>query len=463
MSDASTSGAVEGEPAGTLRVHVITYGCQMNVFDTRRIIQVLQPLGYQETDDPVMADLILLNTCSVREKPEQKAIGTITRLKPLKEARPGLVLGVCGCVGQQHGRALLDRVPWLDLVFGTDNIRDLPGLLESVHQGRRVGHVRRMARKEYEFVRVEPAAETGPTAFLTIIKGCDKVCTFCIVPHVRGREISKPADLVIREVESLVSAGVREVTLLGQNVNSYGKDRPEGPDFPELLERVNGVTGLARIRFVTSHPADADQKMMECFGRLPKLAEYLHLPVQSGSDAVLKRMRRGYSIRDFRDKIAMARRSCPDIALSTDFIVGFPGETEDDFRMSLDLIREVGFDANFSFKYSPRPRTRAIRMNDDVPEEVKAARLEELQDLQDGIMAFRMARFLDRVEEVLVEGTSKARDFEWMGRTRTNRVVNFPPPTDGGVGPGDMVRVRIDRILAHSLRGRVAGTDRKGS
>ncbi|NOZ02499.1 MAG: tRNA (N6-isopentenyl adenosine(37)-C2)-methylthiotransferase MiaB [Deltaproteobacteria bacterium] len=436
-------------------VHIITYGCQMNVFDTHRILQVLRPLGYRETDDPAMADLILLNTCSVRDRPEQKVIGTVTRLKPLKESRPDMMMGVCGCVGQQHGRALLDRLPWLDLVFGTDNILDLPDMLAATHKGRRVANTRRMKRREYEFVGVDPAVERGPTAFLTIIKGCDKVCTYCIVPRVRGREVSKPADVVEAEVRSLVASGVRDVTLLGQNVNSYGKDLQDGPDFTGLLERLDGIPGLSRLRFVTSHPADADQGMLECFGRLPRLAEYLHLPVQSGSNRILKLMRRGYTVREYLRCIDTARKASPDIAVSTDFIVGFPGETDEDHRMSLDLIRAVRFDAIFSFKYSPRPGTRAVRMEDDVPEEVKAARLLELQTLQDGIMAERMSRFLGRVEEVLVEGPSRASGFEWMGRTRTNRIVNFPPPEGASIGPGDLVDVRIDEIKAHSLRGTV--------
>ncbi|MBL6975399.1 MAG: tRNA (N6-isopentenyl adenosine(37)-C2)-methylthiotransferase MiaB [Deltaproteobacteria bacterium] len=455
MADVDDRFAFPSTGLPSRRVHVITYGCQMNVFDTRRMLQVLRPLGYEETDDMTMADLILLNTCSVREKPEQKVIGTITRLKPLKEARPGLVLGIGGCVGQQHGKALLDRLPYLDLVFGPDNIRDLPDMLASVEKGRQVGNTRRMKRKDYEFVAVEARAEAGPTAFLTIIKGCDKVCAFCIVPHVRGREISKPPDQVVHEVEALVARGVREVTLLGQNVNSYGKDRPSEGDFADLLARVSAVPGLARLRFVTSHPADADRRMMECFRRLPNLAEYLHLPIQSASDTVLKRMRRGYTVAEYLLKIEMARDACPDIALSTDFIVGFPGETREDFDRSMALIEKVRFDIIFSFKYSPRPRTRAVRMEDDVPENEKADRLQALQDLQDRIMVSRMERFLGRVEEVLVEGASRARDFEWMGRTRTNRVVNFPTSPAGAVKPGDLVGVRIEEVKAHSLRGRV--------
>jgi len=426
----------------------------MNVFDTRRILQVIAPLGYRETSEPALADLVLLNTCSVREKPETKVIGTLTRLKPLKETRPDVVLGVCGCVGQQHGRALLERIPYLDLVFGTDNIAELPNMLAAVSNGRRPALTKRMPRRDYSFVTVEPEFELGPTAFLTISKGCDKVCSFCIVPRLRGREVSKPAGLVMDEIHAMTTGGVREVTLLGQNVNSWGRDLHDGSGFADLLRRIEDEGGLDRFRFVTSHPADADRKMLESFGRLDGLAEYLHLPLQSGSDRVLKGMRRGYSADDYLGQIETARKACSDIALSTDVIVGFPGETVEDFQATLRLVKAVEFDRMFSFKYSKRPGTLAARMDDDVAEEEKAARLKELQDLQDGITASRMARFEGRVEEVLVEGPSKASALEWKGRTATNWVVNFPDPEGREVGPGDLVDVKIGEIKAHSLRGR---------
>ncbi len=443
----------------TRRVHVITYGCQMNVHDTRRIVQVLRPLGFQETQDPAMADLILLNTCTVRERPERKVLSTLARLKPLKEARPGLVLGVCGCVGQQHGEALLERVPYLDLVFGTDNIADLPSLIESVEHGRRISYTRRMTRHDYRFIEADPAVEAGPTAFLTIAKGCDKACSYCIVPYVRGREVSKPLGQVLDEVRRLVASGVREVTLLGQNVNSYGRDRPDGCDFVGLLERVAATPGLLRLRFVTSHPADVDARMMDCFARLPVLASCLHLPLQSGSDRVLARMRRGYTMSEYLQKVEMARVARPDIALSTDIIVGFPGETPEDFQATLRAIESVRFDTMFSFKYSPRPHTSAARLPDDVPEAEKAARLRDLQALQDEVTASRMLRFLGRDEEVLVEGpsgrTAEGGGITVMGRTSTNVVVHFPLPAGRPAQPGDIVRVRIEEVLAHCLRGRV--------
>ncbi len=458
------------DPVPTRRVHVITYGCQMNVHDTRRIVQVLRPLGFQETPDPALADLVLLNTCSVREKPERKVLSTLARLKPLKEARPGLVLGVCGCVGQQHGEALLERVPYLDLVFGTDNIADLPSLLASVEHGGRTSHTRRMARRDYRFLEADPAVEAGPTAFLTITKGCDRACSYCIVPYVRGREVSKPPEQVLDEVRRFVASGVREVTLLGQNVNSYGRDRPVGCGFVGLLERVAATPGLLRLRFVTSHPADADARMMECFARLPVLASHLHLPLQSGSDRVLARMRRGYTISEYLQKVEMARAARPDIALSTDIIVGFPGETSEDFQATLKAVEAAQFDTMFSFKYSPRPHTAAARLPNDVPEAEKAARLRDLQALQDEITAARMLRLLGRDEEVLVEGPSRndaTRErtsggrlegpVQWMGRTSTNYLVHFPPPEGRPVSPGDLVVVHIEEVLAHCLRGTVRG------
>jgi tRNA-2-methylthio-N6-dimethylallyladenosine synthase len=449
------------EPA-TRRVHVITYGCQMNVYDSRRIAQVLGDDGWQETGDPALADLVLINTCSVRERPEQKVLGTLSRLMPLKESHPGLRFGVCGCVAQQHGEALLKRVPYLDLVFGPDRIGDLPEMLRAVADGDRQARTTLDAPADHAFLPVDPAAESGPAAFLTIMKGCDRFCSYCIVPHVRGREVSKPADRVVAEVASLVAGGVREVTLLGQNVNAWGKEAGGGARFPDLLRQVSAVPGLARLRFVTSHPADADDAMLDLFGALPNLAEYLHLPVQSGSDAVLSRMRRGYAVDRYLDRLRRVRQACPDVSVSTDFIVGFPGETDEDFAATMRLVEEAGFDLIFSFKYSPRPGTAAALLADDVPESVKVDRLARLQALQDGITARRMQRYRGRVEEVLVEGPSRdmvrggrgqGAVLEVAGRTRTNVVVNVPVDVPADRLRGRLARVRIDEVLPHSLRG----------
>ncbi|MBM4397074.1 MAG: tRNA (N6-isopentenyl adenosine(37)-C2)-methylthiotransferase MiaB [Deltaproteobacteria bacterium] len=448
----------DGAAGARLRYHIVTYGCQMNVFDSRRIGQSLRLAGYEETADPVMADVILLNTCSVRDKPEKKVLATLARLRPLKEARPGTVLGVCGCVGQQHGQALLDRVPYLDLVFGPDRVVEAAALVEAARGGARLADVARQSRGDHAFAPVDPEAEPGPTAFLTVMKGCDKVCSYCIVPYVRGREVSKPVALVLDEVRRLVEGGVREVTLLGQNVNAYGKDLACGADFADLLAAIDAVPGLLRLRFVTSHPADADERMLSCFGRLRTVAPYLHLPVQAGSDRVLDRMRRGYTAAEYLDKIAIARRHCPDVALSTDVIVGYPGETREDFEATLRVVEAARYDTMFSFKYSPRPHTAAARLEDDVPEAEKADRLREVQSLQDRIGAERLARFLGRVEEVLVEGPSRAArtrgaGAQWSGRTATNHVVNFAARPGEPPAPGDLVRVRITDVLAHCLAG----------
>ncbi len=454
------------EPASR-RVHIITYGCQMNVFDSRRIAQVLRGRGYAETADPAMADLVLINTCSVRDRPEKKVLGTLSRLLPLKQARDGVLFGVCGCVAQQHGRDLLKRLPYLDLVFGTDSIAELPVLLDRVEAGERVAFTTVMPREDYAFVDVDPTLEQGPSAFLTIMKGCDRFCAYCIVPSVRGREVSKLPDRVVAEVRALVDSGVREVTLLGQNVNAYGKGLAEIVDFVSLLERVAAVPGLARLRFVTSHPADADDRMLDAFGRLSVLAEALHLPLQSGSDRILAAMRRGYTLETYLAKVARLRVACPDIALSTDMIVGFPGETDDDFQASMRALAEAQYDQMYSFKYSPRPGTTAARLPDDVPEPVKAERLAALQGLQDRITTERMTRFQDRIEEVLVEGPSRdqgspervgriaAGMLEWFGRTRTGMVINFPASMGTPNPTGRLVHVRVDEVLVHSLRGTV--------
>lgn len=447
-------------------VHVITHGCQMNVHDSRRIVQVLARLGYRETPDPAGADLILINTCSVRARPENKVLGTLARLRPLKESRPGMKIAVCGCVAQQHGRELLDRVPWLDLVFGPDRIPDLPGMIRDLDEGSRVAVTGQDDPEDYRFLPVDPSSEPGPTAFVTVTKGCNRFCSYCIVPFVRGREASKPPDMLVREIRGLVSAGVREVTLLGQNVNAWGRGLPGEPRFADLLETVAAIPGLRRIRFVTSHPADAEDRLLDLFGSLPNLAPYLHLPVQAGSDAVLQRMHRGYTAAHYLGRLERVRRACPDIALSTDVIVGFPGETREDFQATLALVREARFDGMFSFAYSPRPGTAAARWPDDVPAGEKAARLAELQALQDGITASRMERYRGRELDVLVEGPSRDatrsregagdRRGEVQGRSGTNVPVHFRSDLPPERARGRMARVLVDEILAHSLRGTLA-------
>jgi tRNA-2-methylthio-N6-dimethylallyladenosine synthase len=445
-------------------VYVQTFGCQMNVNDTDRIVQVLEPYNYTATDDPKKANLIVLNTCSVRAKAEHKVLSTLGRLAPLKEYNDDLVLSVGGCVAQQEGAKLLKKAPFLDLVFGPDHIADLPQLLDRVRSSKdRVSETTFFKRKTYEFIEAEPRKDVQRvTDFVTIMKGCDKVCSFCIVPFTRGREVSKPAEMVVREVERLVAAGVKDVTLLGQNVNSYGNAKTREVHFAQLLRDVDKVEGLERLRFTTSHPRDCTDELIDCFGSLRTLAEYFHLPVQSGSQPVLDAMRRPYTVEHYLDRVARLRQRDGDIALSTDIIVGFPGETEEDHRATLALLEEVGYDSIYAFKYSPRPGTRAADMDDDVPREVKDRRLQEVLALQKEISAERMQRYQGRVVEVLFEGpsrmSSKGVSNEWqlMGRTRTNVVVNVPVPVGDYWNErwvGQLAQVKVESVRPHSLYG----------
>lgn len=447
-------------------VFVQTFGCQMNVYDTQRIYQVLSPLGYAVTSDPARANLILLNTCSVRDKAEQKMVSALGRYARLKEFNEDLVLGVSGCVAQQEGARLLDKVPHLDLVFGPDNIPALPDLLDRVRTSQdRVAETTFFKRKDYAFIEAEPMGEARVSEFVTVMKGCDKVCSFCIVPFTRGREISKPVEMVVDEVRRLVDRGTKEVMLLGQNVNSYGKDRAQQPHFAELLRSVDAIEGLERLRFTTSHPMDCTDGLIDCFGTLPSLCEYFHLPVQSGSERILASMRRKQTIGDYLDRAERLKSRHPDMALSTDIIVGYPTETEADFEATVALLERVQYDSIFAFKYSPRPGTRAAEMPDDVPEQAKKERLNELLRVQREITAKRMQRFSGRAVEVLIEGPSRdsarGRSTEWQlsGRTRSNVVVNAPAPR-GDLWDrrwvGQLAQVEVSKVLPHSLYGHFA-------
>ena len=437
------------------RLHIQTHGCQINQRDSERIVQLMRQMDYVPTDRPEEADLLLLNTCSVRDKAEQKVYSALGRWRELKQKREGLIIGVGGCVAQQEGEDLLRRIPYLDLVFGTQNIHKLPGMVRQAESagGRPL---------EIDFYRdssymEEPAARTGiegARAFVTIMQGCNKVCSFCVVPYVRGRELSRPGDNIVGEVQELVRRGVKEVMLLGQNVNSYGKTSPGELTFPGLLHRINGIEGLERIRFTTSHPQDLSAELIEAYASLEKLCEHLHLPVQCGSDAVLRRMRRGYTLAGYRDRIRRLRDRCPDVALSTDIIVGFPGESDGDFARTLEILEEVEYDDLYGFAYSPRPQTAAARFYpDDVPVEVKKERLDEVLRLQREISLKKNRKRIGLVEEILVEGLSKLKGNQIAGRTRDNRIVNaFGPDTL----TGQIIRVRITGASANSLLGEVA-------
>lgn len=434
------------------RVFIQTFGCQMNEYDSQRALGFLSGDRYIPTGDPNEADLIFLNTCTVREKPEQKVYSYLGRFRVLKKRRPGLILAVAGCVAQQEGERLLNRVPDLDLVIGTHNLHQLPHLLRRVEEtGARLSATEIHRNVDTRFLN--PISDRFPnrvSAFLTIMEGCDKFCTFCIVPYVRGREISRPHEKILQDIEEMVSHGVKEVTLLGQNVNSYGKRGGDSIPFAELLRRVDRIPELERIRFTSSYPGDLNQEQMECFRDLSKLSHHLHLPVQSGSNRVLKRMRRRYTREEFLEKVEMLRELCPDIAISTDWIVGFPGETDQDFEETLDLLKRIRFDSAFSFKFSPRPETPASYYEDPVPEEVRERRLRILQEIQGEITRERLKEKVGSIGKVLVEAKSPHRE-DWVtGRLSGNQIVHFPGPSSL---IGEMVPVRIEESLGNSLIG----------
>jgi len=434
------------------RVYIETYGCQMNEHDSERMLRLLEGVGYTETEEANQADLILINTCSVREKPEQKVYSALGRFRKLKEKK-GIRIGVAGCVAQQEGERLLDRLPFLDLVIGTHAIPWIPQLLERVGaSGERVCETGFDQRGEYlkPFLSEKPL--TRVKSYVTIMQGCDHFCSFCIVPYVRGREKSRPSAEILDEIKQLAGLGAKEVFLLGQNVNGYGKGVEEEVDFPGLLEQVNGVEGIERIRFTTSHPADLSEGLIRGFSGLEKLCEHIHLPFQSGSDRVLKAMRRGYTIGSYLEKIERLKERCPSIAVTADVIVGFPGEEEEDFEQTLDLMERVRFDDLFSFKYSQRRGTRAAQMENQVREETKQARLSILQKIQRE-MTFEKNQALEgRVEEVLVEGQSKQSLQEVTGRTRSNKIVNFPGDRNL---VGRLIPVKILKAYPHSLKGEI--------
>jgi tRNA-2-methylthio-N6-dimethylallyladenosine synthase len=443
------------------KLYIQTYGCQMNQYDSDRIAQVMARRGYDQTDRIDTADLIVLNTCSVRDKAEQKVYSALGGWKEFKQARDGVIIGVGGCVAQQEGENLLKRVPHLDLVFGTHNIHRLPEMVEQVE-------LSQQRPVEIAFYRdptymEDPDGVTrvrGVKAYVTVMQGCNKVCSFCIVPHVRGRELSRPSAKIIAEVKSLVENGVIEIMLLGQNVNSYGKLMPGELSFAELLAKIDAVDGLERIRFTTSHPHDLSPELTEAFAELSKLCEHLHLPVQSGSDTVLARMRRGYTIEEYLERIHRLRERCPQVVLSSDIIVGFPGETDAEFAQTLELLATLEYDEIYSFAYSPRPQTVSAKIYaDDVPQQIKKTRLAEVQSLQREISLNKNRRCIGALEEILVDGPSRLKNGQLMGRTRSNRIVNV-------VGPetltGQLVAVRITGATATSLLGELL-SDRAGT
>ena len=442
-------------PTGERRVFIQTYGCQMNAQDSGTMLSLLREHGYDSTEDPEQADVILINTCSVREKPEQKVRSLLGRFRAIKEGNRDLVIGVTGCYAQQEAAGLLQRFPQVDLVMGPDAITRLPALLLDVQlQRQRVLATEQLDRQDYPFANHLVFRGGRPvTAFVNIQKGCDNLCSFCIVPFTRGREVSRPVAEVTEEVRRLVDAGVREVTLLGQNVNSYGLKRSGEPPFHELIARLSAETEIARIRFTTSNPWDLQEGLIEQFRDNPKLCGYFHLPVQAGADSMLQRMRRRHTVERYHELVAELRAARPDLALSTDIIVGFPGETEEEHEATLELLRAVRYDFIYSFRYDPRPHTGAVRnYEDDVPRPVKSRRLQEVQALQKEITREVMDGWEGRTAEVLVEGPSK-RDADWLtGRISQLWIVNFPGPRRL---VGETLPVRLDRALSNSFAGSV--------
>lgn len=436
------------------RAAVITYGCQMNKYESERMAGMLVGLGYEMTDDVRTASFVLLNTCSVRDKAEQKVYNQLGQLRWLKRNNPKLVIGVCGCVAQQEGANLLQRAPQVDLVFGPQNIPKLPALLEDVHTRRQ--QVSDLADNPLWDEQLSPIRRENPyQAWVTVMQGCDKFCTFCVVPYTRGREQSRSTASIRREIETLADQGYREVTLLGQIIDCYGKRSPEGKDLADLLELIHPIAGIQRVRFVTSHPRHFTEKLMRTVGELEKVCEYIHLPVQSGSNPILRRMHRGYTREDYLARVARLRALVPDVAISTDVIIGFPGETDEDFEQTRQLVEAVEFDTMYLFKYSPRPGTTASAFPDQIPEALKTARFQAVLAVQEAIQLRRNQARVGRDEEVLVEGPSKKGSMQLTGRTRQNRPVNF-------VGhpslSGSLVTVKIEKGGMHSLEGQVCPT-----
>jgi tRNA-2-methylthio-N6-dimethylallyladenosine synthase len=434
-------------------LYIETFGCQMNEYDSAKMRDVLNAShGFELTGDPELADVLLLNTCSIREKAQEKVFSELGRWRPLKEKRPDVMIGVGGCVASQEGEALQKRAPFVDMVFGPQTLHRLPQLLEKARASQSPVMDISFPENEKFDALPEPRAE-GPKAFVSVMEGCSKYCTFCVVPYTRGEEISRPVADVVAEIAALAAQGVREVNLLGQNVNAYRGETEDGEiaDFALLLNYVAAIDGIERIRYTTSHPVEFSDSLIDAYAEIPELVDHLHLPVQSGSNRILRLMKRGHTREDYMAKIARLRAVRPKISLSSDFIVGFPGETEDDFEQTMDLIETLGFDHSFSFIYSARPGTPAAEMPDETPLALKRERLARLQG-RIAEMAGAISRgMVNSVQRVLVEGVSKKDYAQMSGRTENNRVVNF---TGHPKLVGRFADVLITEALPNSLRGR---------
>ena len=440
------------------KVFIRTFGCQMNEYDSDKMVDMLGLAeGVVKTDNPEEADIILFNTCSVREKAQEKVFHDLGRVRHLKQLKPDLVIGVGGCVASQEGAAIVARAPYVDVVFGPQTLHRLPQLIAARRASGR-SQVDVSFPEIEKFDALPPSRTEGAAAFVSIMEGCSKYCTFCVVPYTRGDEVSRPFDDVMAEVAGLARQGVKEITLLGQNVNAYRGAMTDGDtaDLALLIESIAEMPEVERIRYTTSHPRELSQRLIDVYATMPKLVSHLHLPVQSGSDRILAAMKRGYTALEYKSLVRKLRAARPDLSLSSDFIVGFPGETEEDFEKTMKLIDEVGFDASFSFIYSPRPGTPAAEMADDTPQELKVKRLMRLQARIEELAFAVSQAMVGTVQRVLVEGHARKDAAELAGRTANNRVVNFAGrlhETERQIGR--YVDVRITAALPHSLRGEV--------
>ena len=452
-------------------VYINTIGCQMNVYDAEQIADCLKPLGYKSAPLPEGADLIIVNTCTIREKAEQKAFSFLGRLAKLKRKKPRTIIAVGGCVAQQEGANILQRVPHVDLVFGTQAIARLPDMVERINAKRcRIVDIEATETIDEIASSALHQENVKVSSFVTIMRGCDNYCTYCVVPYVRGREKSRTPERIVQEIKQLVASGCCEVTLLGQNVNSYGR-KEDLCSFPKLLAQVNQIKDVLRIRFTTSHPKDLSEDLICTFKELDKLCRHIHLPVQSGSDRVLNRMNRKYTRAAYLKKVDQLRTVCPDIAITSDFIVGFPGETWADFQETMQLIKQVEFDGLFAFKYSDRPNAPAARFKDKVAEQEKNMRLQALFELQEQLTLKKNQTLVGSIEPILIEGLSKKQNIgkmdkkrqraQWSGRTSSNKIVNLmlhesdgAPLSDGQDILGKVIPVKIEKALSHSLWGR---------
>jgi tRNA-2-methylthio-N6-dimethylallyladenosine synthase len=439
------------------KVFIKTFGCQMNEYDSDKMADVLAAAeGYEPTTDVEQADLILFNTCSVREKAQEKVFSDLGRVKHLKAK--GVMIGVGGCVASQEGAAIIERAPYVDVVFGPQTLHRLPQMLAQRKHERRP-QVDISFPEIEKFDHLPPARVEGATAFVSIMEGCSKYCSYCVVPYTRGEEVSRPFDDVLAEVAGLAEQGVKEVTLLGQNVNAYRGamgDTADIADFALLIEYVAEIQGIERIRYTTSHPNEFTQRLIDVYARVPQLVNHLHLPVQHGSDRILMAMKRGYTAMEYKSTVRKLRAVRPNLSLSSDFIVGFPGETEDDFSKMMKLIDDIGFDSSFSFVFSPRPGTPAAALHDDTPQERKLARLQQLQAAIEANQRLIGQSRVGTVQKILVEGNARKDVSELMGRTECNRIVNFKGPQRL---IGQMIDVHITEAYPHSLRAEVVTSD----